>query len=215
MQEKACVTNERMLEEYASSLIHAFGACAFLIGTVQLTYVVSTTAQLLSALVYGLTGTFMLTCSSIFHATLKSSKKRRFWRILDHVSIYLMIASTYSPIFISGLGNENPNPGFWLVWVFTLGTIMWKIYYFNMPELLSIASYLTLSWFGIFMLGTNLAQLHPDALKLLLGGGTVITIGIFFFINDDRRYYHAIWHILSLIGIMMHYIALSTYVIFA
>jgi len=209
-----CIGNRSIFEEYINSIIHALGAAGLLIGTICLLTIAENVIQTVSIIIYGTTGVVTLLCSTIFHGTVYNATRRELWHILDQVAIYLMISGTYTPIIMK-IEEPLTNISLWLIWGCTLMLAVWKTRFLNVSDAVSIVSYLALGWFGLFAIGPQLENLPSNFTYLLLGGGSVITIGVFFWMNDHRKYFHTIWHILVLLGIGMHYHAISKYIIYS
>ena len=204
-----------LFEEQLNCLTHAIGAILAGIGTyflVKQSLVFSDDLRVIAALLYGTTITITLGLSAMFHGTKCKLLKRKF-RIMDHASIYLMIAGSYSPLLLIPLKGKFGLIVLIATWLFAFLGILWKVFYFRASKTLSIASYMILGWMGVFLINPMLETVPTVGLLLILVGGVVYTIGTFFYINDHRKYFHTIWHVLVLIGCAIHYFAISEYVI--
>jgi hemolysin III len=215
MQSHTCVQTGSSGEEWVNSATHGFGAILAIIGT----YFLIDTAvlyggewKILSASLYGFSAFFALFSSAIFHGTMTTTLKRKF-RILDHAAIYIMIAGGYSPLLLIPLQHESGIVLFSLIWFFAIAGVLWKIFYFGISETISIASYLLMGWVGLFILDSLFNTVPTDGLLFMLAGGVCYTTGIFFYINDHKKYYHAIWHISVLLGSICHYIAVLKFIL--
>ena len=213
MQGQPCIGNRSIFEEYTNSIIHAIGAIGLLIGTLYLLSIAENTIQVTSVLIYGITGIITMLCSTIFHSTVYNVTRRKLWNTLDQVAIYLMITGTYTPIIIMGMEEPFTSVSLWLIWSCTLALAIWKINFLNISDMVSVVSYLALGWFGLFAVGPQLEKLPTEFICLLVGGGSIITLGVFFWMNDHRKYFHTVWHLLVLLGIGMHYYAISKYIV--
>ena len=208
-----CIGDRSIFEEHVNSITHAIGAIFLLIGSLYLLSIANNLAQTLSIVAYGSTATLTMLCSTIFHGTTNNSTRRKFWWTLDQASIYLMISGTYTPVLIMGINDPLQNLSLWLLWCGALALAIWKINFLNVTALISVVSYLSLGWGGLFIIGPQLMELPKEFIYLFIGGGSVITLGLFFWMNDHRNYFHTIWHILVLAGVALHYHAISSYII--
>ena len=204
-------------EENINACLHAFGALLSAIGTfflVKKSYD-SSLESIFAALSFGGSTTLAFASSAFYHATdaLKEPIKRAKRRVLDHAMIYVMIAGGYSPLFLVPLKAQNGVLICGTVWLMAIFGILWKLFFFSKSEALSIASYLFLGWFGVFFIQPLTENLDVHALWLIVCGGLVYCLGLIFYINDHRKYYHTLWHIAVLLGAGLHYIAIDQYII--
>tara|TARA_B100001123_G_scaffold342540_1_gene388686 strand:- start:7996 stop:8598 length:603 start_codon:yes stop_codon:yes gene_type:complete len=196
-------------------MTHACGAFFIAVGTY---FLISDSILLgggwktLAVILYGGSAFLGLSSSALFHGTMEKQLKRKF-RILDHACIYIMIAGGYSPLLLIPLKQDWGMILFTCVWFLAISGVMWKIFYFNVSETISLASYLLLGWIGLFMVGPLIETVHPEGLMLMLMGGISYTVGVYFYINDHKKYYHSIWHILVLLGSACHYLAVFNFIL--
>ena len=202
-------------EELANCITHVVGAILACMGTFLLlekAFMIGGNLRITAAVLYGVTTTLALLSSALYHGSQSTEWKKKF-RILDHASIYVMIAGGYSPLLLISLKNDYGEVLCILVWFLAICGILLKIFYFNISETLSLASYMLLGWLGIFIAQPLIRNVPTTGLLLILGGGILYTMGVFFYLNDHRKYFHAIWHIFVLIASFCHFIATLKYVI--
>ena len=215
MQLESCAQAEKRREEILNALLHAIGAILAIIGTWFLLQKASNSTKLesiIGAAAYGGSTIFTLAISAIYHGTKKGLRRQKM-RILDHAAIYVMIAGGYSPIFLIPLKNYNGTLICSAIWVLALLGILWKLTPFKKSELLSVTSYMCLGWSGIFFIEPIIQTINQDALLLLLAGGMAYSLGTVFYLNDHRRYFHTVWHVLVLIGASIHYVVVLNYIV--
>ena len=204
--------NERIQsleEELANSLTHGFG---ILFSVVAISLLITFSVldggvlHIVSSSFFGGAFLLMYTFSTLYHA-IQHRKTKSILRIFDHISIYFLIAGTYTPFLLLGLGGSTGWLMFAIVWsIAILGTVF-KIFFTHKFPKLSLILYLGMGWIAIFIAKPLFLQLSADVLLLLFMGGLSYTVGVIFYINRKMRYAHAIWHIFVLIGTITHFIA--------
>jgi hemolysin III len=133
-------------------------------------------------------------------------------RVLDHCAIYLLIAGTYTPFVLVGLGGRLGWTLFGVVWAMAAAGIVFKVFATGRFAVVSTAAYVAMGWLGVVALGPLIRSLSGAALLWLLAGGIAYTAGTFFY---HRRilYSHALWHVFVLIGSVCHFVAIGLYVL--
>jgi hemolysin III len=164
-------------------------------------------ARITSFAIYGMTLFLTYFASTFYHSTLGRAKD--IFRKLDHVSIYLLIAGTYTPFAMVALRGEWGWRLMTGVWALALVGIVQELSIARGARLTSLAIYLIMGWMGLIF-----GELIADALTMtgflwLLGGGIVYTVGIVFYLFDERfRHWHGIWHMFVMAGSAIHYAAI-------
>ena len=194
-------------EEVLNTLTHGLGFLLSLIGFALLfvfrTY--NTAEGLLGICLYGVSLSALYLASTLYHAA-KSEKRKLLYRKLDHISIYLLIAGTYSPVVLIALGDSLGWTLFWAVWgIALLGTVL-KIFFTGRFELFSLLLYLLMGWLIVFDFTALKASVSPEGLWFLMGGGIAYTVGIIFYVANKIPYNHVIWHLFVLAGSISHYL---------
>ena len=142
---------------------------------------------------------------TLYHSVSKSDIKRKL-RIIDHISIYLLIAGTYTPVALITLQNGNGWLVFYIVWgIAALGTLL-KIFYTGKFEFLSLVFYLAMGWLIVIDFQNLLAHTTVIGLRLLFLGGAFYTLGIIFYAWKRLPYNHFIWHLFVLGGAISHWL---------
>ena len=194
-------------EEYWNTGSHGLGV---LLGLVGCYLMVQETANdgfwpRFAVWVYSLSIILLFTASTTYHAVADPRKKRN-WRILDHISIYYLIAGTYTPVALITLGSGNGWIIFYAVWGIALGGTILKLFFTGKWEYFSLFLYLLMGWMIIFDI-RNLMQLTSTlGLSLLFTGGAFYTLGIFFYAFQRIPYNHLIWHFFVLGGAISHWL---------
>ncbi len=169
-----------------------------------------------SSAIYGGSVTALFTMSSVYHGVRHITGKKVL-QIIDHCTIYLMIAGTYTPIMLCSLRPVNPIAA-WIVLAFvwgisalaiTLNAIDLKSY-----KIFSMICYIGLGWCVIFTIKPVYQALTPMGFFWLLLGGILYTIGaILFGIGAKIRYFHSIFHIFVVLASLAHFVCIFFYVI--
>jgi len=194
-------------EEYLNVLTHGIGFLLSLVGFALLfifhTY--QTWQGIMGITLYGVSLAALYFASTMYHYE-KDSDKKFFYRKLDHISIYLLIAGTYSPVVLIVLPDSLGWVLFWSVWGIALvGTIL-KVFFTGKFELFSTLLYLAMGWLIVFDFSALKSAVDETGLLLLMGGGAAYTIGIVFYLLDKVKYSHVIWHVFVLVGSILHFL---------
>ena len=156
---------------------------------------------------------FLLYGTSTLYHSLRGRAKRVL-RKLDHCSIYVLIAGTYTPFALVTLRGAWGWTLFGLAWGLAALGIAQEFVFGKGARRLSIAIYLIMGWMGIAALRPLAAGLGAAGLAWLLAGGLLYTGGIVFYLLDERvRHFHGIWHLFVLAGSTAHFVAIAFYVV--
>lgn len=201
-------------EELWNALTHGLGAILGIAGLVILiVYETSKTDfSLFSVIVYGLSVIILFTASTLYHAIRNEKLKHKF-RVIDHISIYILIAGTYTPVLLITLQDSLGWPLFWTVWGVALFGMILKLFFTGRFELFSTLLYLVMGWLIIFDFSTLNDLMSPQGIYWLAAGGAAYTIGIIFYAMSSKPYFHVIWHVFVLVGAMSHFMMVFGYVI--
>ncbi|MGK0253825.1 MAG: hemolysin III [Mariniflexile sp.] len=202
------------LQERLNTITHGIGAIFGIIGLVLLIVFDTnkTNWSLFSVLVYGISIIVLFTASAIYHSVNDEGKKHYF-RIIDHISIYFLIAGTYTPILLITLHESLGWTLFWVVWGIAAFGIVLKLFFTGRFEIFSTLLYLVMGWLIVFDF-TNLFNLmDSNGMLLLFGAGLAYTVGIVFYAIKKIPYNHVIWHLFVLAGAVFHFFMIFFYVI--
>lgn len=194
-------------QEKWNSLSHAFGVLLGIIGFIILLNKNSNkTAYSTGAIItYGISIIILYTVSTLYHFTSKPKLKEKF-RIADHISIYILIAGTYTPIALITLINGKGWLIFYIVWgIALIGTVL-KLFFTGKFEFLSLFFYLIMGWLIVLDITYLLGQSSALGIWMLFFGGAFYTLGIFFYAMKRIPYNHLIWHFFVLAGSISHWL---------
>ena len=166
--------------------------------------------QMTFGVVCFLTGMLFMFLSSTAYHWVRDKRLKLALRKCDHISIYVMIACSYTPILVGVVGGWLGWTVFAFQWLVVIGGIFYKIYAIGRWPRLSLAIYLIMGWSIVLIAKPVVKALMPETLWLLLAEGIAYTAGTYFFAHDDRPHYHAIWHVFVLLGALAHWGAVLT-----
>ncbi|WP_077398653.1 PAQR family membrane homeostasis protein TrhA [Cellulophaga omnivescoria] len=195
-----------MNEERLNTASHAIGSVLGVVGFFVLVYFNTnkTSFALFSLVVYAASIIMLYTASTLYHAATTKVLKEKY-RILDHSSIYVLIAGTYTPVALITLENGNGWLIFWVVWGIAIVGIILKLFFTGRFEALSLLLYLVMGWLIVLDYSSLVANVSPTALNLLFLGGAFYTVGIVFYAIRKIPYNHFIWHLFVLAGSVAHF----------
>ncbi len=201
------------LEEKLNALTHGVGAFLGIIGLGFLIYYDTnkTPFSLFSVIVYGSSVVILFTASTLYHLAI-DQKKKYYLRITDHISIYFLIAGTYTPVLLISLIESLGWILFYLVWAITALGIVMKLFFTGKFEVFSTLMYLAMGWLIVFDL-SSLADKINEGMVFLIAGGVAYTVGVVFYTFERIPYNHVIWHLFVLIGAFFHFLMIFNYVI--
>lgn len=193
--------------ERFNSISHLVGASLALVGgavLVTMAAMEGDVARIVSFSVYSATLFILYFASTLYHSF--PGRVKKFFRVIDHQAIYLLIAGTYTPIAVVVLNNAG---GWWLlggVWTMAIFGMVLDAVRRTGPRIGSVILYLAMGWFAMFALDSLAILMPPASLTWLIVGGVFYTSGIVFFVLDSwYPWCHGIWHLFVLAGSVSHY----------
>ncbi len=202
-------------EAIANSVTHGLGALCSIAGLVALVWIAvlhGGPRQIVSVTVYGTTLCLLYLCSTLYHA-IPVPRARRVLRVLDHASIYLLIAGSYTPFTLLLLRGTWGWTLFGLVWGIAVIGVVFKAFATGRFGILSGCLYIAMGWLIVIAVKPLLAVLPLYGFLWLMAGGLFYTGGMAFYAKDRIPYFHMIWHLFVLAGSICHYIAIVKYVV--
>jgi len=203
--------------EKLNSITHLVGAVLALVGFgVLLTISIQEHNPLLiiSFTIFGLTLILLYTMSTLYHS-FHPPKLKKIFQKLDHVSIYLLIAGTYTPYMLVSLREHNGLIMLLFVWVLAFIGLLLDIFIPKRIEWLQVLIYLIMGWICMLNFSELQAAIPTTGVVWLTTGGIAYTVGVVFYVLDDLkklRHAHGIWHLFVLIGSICHFISIVAYV---
>lgn len=167
---------------------------------------------LFSVIVYGLSIILLFLASTCYHA-IKDRKRKHYFRVADHISIYLLIAGTYTPVLLIAIPNSLGWTLFWVVWGIAAFGLILKLFFTGRFDNLSTFLYLAMGWLALIPYSELTAALDSAAMVWLIAGGISYTVGVLFYAIERIPYNHFIWHLFVLGGASCHFFMVYLYVI--
>ena len=205
---------QSMGEEIANSISHGVALLAAVAAyPLLMTYTArqSNTVGIVGTVIFGASMILLYLASTLYHALLPGRAKHLFQR-LDHIAIYLLIAGTYTPLAL------NILPGAWgwsilsVVWVLALIGIIFKAIFGERFSALSTTVYLIMGWLVLIAIKPLCSHISSAGLAWLVAGGVAYTIGVVFYLMDQRfKYAHFIWHLFVMAGTACHFTTIVRY----
>lgn len=208
------MAEQTKFEEKLNAASHGIGALLGIAGLVLLIVFNTnkTDWSLFSVIVYGISLIVLFTASTLYHS-MKGEKRKHYFRIIDHISIYLLIAGTYTPVLLITLEKSLGWPLFWTVWGIAAFGVILKLFFTGRFEIFSTLLYLVMGWLIVFDF-TNLSEaIGSKGVLWFFAGGLFYTVGIIFYAIHRIPYNHVIWHLFVLGGAIGHFFMILFYVI--
>jgi len=165
------------------------------------------TSIIIGITVYGFSFLMVFTFSSLFHWQTKA-KIRRLFMILDHISIYFLIAGTYTPFILIFINNSFGMMLLSILWSLTLLGTFFKIFYTGRFEIVSTIIYLIMGWMLLTGAREFFATMPFSIVVLIITGAALYSIGVLFYIWRFFTYHHAVWHLFVLSAAICHFSAI-------
>ena len=169
-----------------------------------------------SSAIYGGTMVALYTMSSIYHG-LTAEKAKKVFQIIDHCTIYFLIAGTYTAITLAGIRNTHPVIAFvifGIVWACCLGAATFTAIDLEKYKKMAMICYLGMGWCIIFFIKPTIELLGLGGMVYLISGGIAYTIGaVLYEIGKTKRYMHSIFHLFVIAGSVLHFFMILFYVI--
>ena len=203
-------------EELISAISHGLGA-AFAIVVLVLSVIkavsLESTVAVVSSCLYGAMMVLLYTMSTIYHS-LKPNRAKKVFRVFDHCSIFLLIAGTYIPIVLVGMGGALGWVYFGIICAAAILGITFNAVSVERFKVFSMICYLAMGWVIVFAFMPLYHAVGIQGIIMLIAGGVVYSIGaILYGLGKDKKYFHSIWHFFVLGGSVLHFIMIYMYIL--
>ncbi len=203
--------------EKFNALTHLVGAVLALAGTVVLVALAALSRdpwKVVSVSIYGLTLVLLYSFSVLYHSL--RGRAKNVLRELDHQSIYLLIAGSYTPFCLVSLRGPWGWSLLGVVWGLAVLGGLQELRPKNEARILSVVIYVVMGWVALVALVPLLRALGTAGFAWVAAGGLFYTIGIVFYALDARLpHAHGVWHLFVIAGSLTHYVAILRYVVLA
>ncbi len=208
------INRQTIGEEIANSVTHGIAAVfsvAALAILVVFAAVRGTAWHIVSCAIFGVTLILLYLASTLYHA-LPVGRAKEVCRILDHASIYLLIAGTYTPFTLVTLRGPWGWSIFGVVWGLAVAGIVFQSLLIGRLPVLSTSVYVLMGWVVVIALRPLIHALPWGGLLWMLAGGLCYTAGVYFYASRSK-FAHAVWHLFVIAGSLCHFFAVLLYVI--
>lgn len=193
---------------------HLVGAILATIGAVWLLVMASLHGdvwKVVSMAIYSVTLVTLYSASTVYHSV--RGRAKVIMQKVDHFSIYLLIAGSYTPFCLVTLRGPWGWTLFGIVWGLAVIGILQEIKPRSEARIMSLVIYAVMGWIVLVAVKPLLAALGTAGFTWLAAGGVLYTVGIIFFARDHIRHWHGIWHLFVVAGSLLHFVAICFYVL--
>ena len=202
------VRQQSSMEEWFNCLSHGVG---MVVALMVMPHLVTAAAQygdsvtVAGARIFGSSIILLYASSTIFHAVPGDRKRtKRIFNVIDHISVYLLIAGTYTPFMLDPLRGPLGWSLFTLIWLLALLGAVFKFQGRLWKQPYSVAYYLFMGWLVLIAVVPLTNRLPTGVLLPLVAGGVLYSAGVYFYLLHHRRYAHFVWHLFVLAGTAAH-----------
>lgn len=198
--------------EQANVITHLLG---FLFGLLALPLLVlsvykagfTTAGDIAGAIAYGIGFLMVFGFSTLYHYV-KSPQRKGLMKIWDHISIYYMIAGTYTPLLLIFAAPTDARLMLWVIWGFAAAGTLFKVFFTGKFRFVSTGIYLAMGWLVVLAPSSFKEALPDEQVWWLAAGGACYSVGVLFYLVKRIPFHHAIWHVFVLGGALCHYICI-------
>ena len=195
--------------EIANSITHGIGIIFGIAALPVLSAIAAHkdhTVAVVGAAIYGFSFILLFTFSTLYHA-FQNPKVKAVLHVFDHISIYFLIAGTYTPFLLNYMMNTTGIVMLSVLWGLTLIGISFKIFFTGRFNYVSTVIYLGMGWILLFSGRQFFAAIPGQVLTMIIIGGLLYSIGVIFYLWEKLYYHHVIWHLFVLAAAICHYVA--------
>lgn len=199
-------------EEIANAVTHGVGtllAIAALVLLIVFSAIEGTAWHVVSFSIFGSTLVILYLESTLYHS-LTNKKAKRLFRKFDHMSIFLLIAGTYTPFCLTVLRGALGWTIFGIVWGSTVLGIVLKAFYTGKKDVLSTVLYIVMGWMIVIAIKTLYVKMTFSGFLFLVIGGVLYTVGALFYSKDKIAFNHGIWHLFVIGGSVFHFFSVMS-----
>jgi hemolysin III len=202
-----------LTEEIFHGITHGIGAALAVAGLVVLVVLAAQRGdawRIVSFSIYGGSLTLLYLASTLYHS-FQDERLKRFFRHFDHLSIFLLIAGTYTPVTLISLRGTWGWMLFGLIWGFAVCGIIYELLFLGRYKWITVTIYLGMGWLAIVAIKPMLAMVPRGLFWWLLAGGLCYTVGVLFYVRKKMRFHHVLWHLFVLFGSACHFLGFLFY----
>jgi hemolysin III len=200
----------RIRQELINSITHGFG---ILFGIVCIPILISQAGKnenpeaTVGSAIYGFSFLMVFTFSTLYHG-FQQERIKRLMKIFDHISIYFLIAGTYTPFLLIYMNNGTGITLLVILWSLTFAGTIFKCFFCGRWEIISTIIYLAMGWIMLVAGRSFFINMPAPVITLIITGAVLYTLGVSFYIWEKFVYSHAVWHSFVLAAAICHYVAI-------
>ncbi|MFA6940295.1 MAG: hemolysin III family protein [Clostridiaceae bacterium] len=202
-------------ENLVNAITHGIGAAlavAALVILIVFSSIYGDAWYVVSFTIYGVSLVLLYTISTLYHS-LTGYKAKKVFQIMDHSSIYILIAGTYTPILLTVLRSPKGWVIFGVIWGLTILGIAIQPFIINKHDIISTVIYIIMGWLIVTQLGSLVRAIPRISVIFLILGGVLYTLGAVLYLVKKIPYNHGIWHLFVLAGSIFHFFTILFLVI--
>lgn len=202
-----------VFNEVLNAITHGIGVILSIVGLVfliQKGLEYGGALEVTSYTVYGITLILLYLSSTLYHS-LTFTRARKVFRVIDHCSIFLLIAGTYTPYTLITIGGRLGAILTSVIWLIALLGVVYKTVWFKKFQGLSVWLYIAMGWISLFFLNYLYQGLGTRGFIWLMGGGIAFTVGALFYRLKHVKYMHVVWHLFVLTGTVCMFFSIYLY----
>lgn len=199
-------------EEIANAVTHGIGALlsiAALVILIVFAALKGTAWHVVSFAVFGMTLVILYTESTLYHS-ITNKKVKKLFRKFDHMSIYMLIAGTYTPFCLTALRGKFGWIIFGVIWASAAAGITLKAFFTGKKDKLSTLLYIVMGWLIVLSLKKLYLTMPFSGVVFLVLGGVLYTVGAFIYSKDNWPFNHGVWHLFVIGGSVCHFFSVMS-----
>ncbi|HHW97249.1 MAG TPA: hemolysin III family protein [Oligoflexales bacterium] len=207
--------NQTIGEEIANSIIHGIGALLSIAGLVLMVVfsaIHGTAIHVVAVSIFGASLILLYSASTIYHA-ITNPRAKRVLQIIDHSSIFILIAGTYTPFTLVSIGGAQGWAIFGVVWGMAVLGVVFKAFFTGRYEFIAVTMYLIMGWLIVIAIKPLWNALDFWGIVWLIAGGLSYSVGVIFYVWDRFPFAHSVWHLFVLAGSICHFFAVLFHVV--
>ncbi len=195
--------------EIANSITHGIGIIFGIAALPVLSAIAANkdhSIAVVGAAIFGFSFLLVFTFSTLYHA-FQNPAAKKVLHVFDHISIYFLIAGTYTPFLLNYMMNATGITMLSVLWGLTIIGTLFKVFYTGRFNFISTIVYIGMGWILVFSGRQFFEAIPMPVLTMIVIGGVLYTVGTVFYLWEKMYYHHVIWHLFVLAAAICHYVA--------
>lgn len=201
-------------EEIANAVTHGLGVLLGIAALIMFAIKGAKTQNVLytvSMVIYSVS-TIVLYANSVLYHSFKEGKTKNLFERLDHLSIYILIAGSYTPLCLIAIGGIKGIAICSIQWALAIVGVAFKAIWIDRFVKIHVLIYLTMGWMISFFISSIFKSISITGFYLLLAGGIAYSVGVLFYVFNWFKYHHLVWHTFVLAGSVFIFFSLYLFV---